>query len=105
MFARMFKPIPVGTIITASLKVPVLQARLMATVGRNIPANPANPRPVTHDRATFTIRNGPVFHGKSFGASSNVSGEAVFTTSLVGYPEVKKAKENNPLFGKTHTKD
>jgi len=43
--------------------------------------------PVSHDRATFTIRNGPIFHGKSFGAKSNVSGEAVFTTSLVGYPE------------------
>jgi carbamoyl-phosphate synthase small subunit len=28
-----------------------------------------------------------VFNGKSFGAKSNVSGEAVFTTSLVGYPE------------------
>merc|ERR1712225_226292 len=34
-----------------------------------------------------TIRDGPVFHGKSFGAKSNISGEAVFTTSLVGYPE------------------
>ncbi|KAI9875061.1 MAG: Multifunctional pyrimidine synthesis protein CAD [Pleopsidium flavum] len=43
--------------------------------------------PVSHDRATFTIRDGPVFHGKSFGAKSNISGEAVFTTSLVGYPE------------------
>jgi carbamoyl-phosphate synthase small subunit len=39
------------------------------------------------DRATFTIRNGPVFDGYSFGANKNVSGEAVFTTSLVGYPE------------------
>lgn len=39
------------------------------------------------DRATFTIRDGPVFHGKSFGANTNISGEAVFTTSLVGYPE------------------
>ena len=28
-----------------------------------------------------------MFSGKSFGAKSNVSGEAVFTTSLVGYPE------------------
>lgn len=28
-----------------------------------------------------------MFHGKSFGAKSNISGEAVFTTSLVGYPE------------------
>lgn len=33
------------------------------------------------------MQDGPVFHGKSFGAKSNISGEAVFTTSLVGYPE------------------
>lgn len=39
------------------------------------------------DRATFTIRDGPVFHGKSFGANTNVSGEAVFSTGMVGYPE------------------
>ncbi|KAI4732683.1 carbamoyl-phosphate synthase arginine-specific small chain [Aureobasidium sp. EXF-12298] len=39
------------------------------------------------ERATFTIRDGPIFHGKSFGAKTNISGEAVFTTSLVGYPE------------------
>lgn len=39
------------------------------------------------DRATLTIKNGPVFSGYSFGANKNVSGEAVFTTSLVGYPE------------------
>lgn len=28
-----------------------------------------------------------MFQGKAFGANSNISGEAVFTTSLVGYPE------------------
>ncbi|ANB14616.1 carbamoyl-phosphate synthase (glutamine-hydrolyzing) CPA1 [Sugiyamaella lignohabitans] len=39
------------------------------------------------DRATFTIRDGPVFHGKSFGANTNISGEAVFSTGMVGYPE------------------
>ncbi|CUM63699.1 uncharacterized protein PRCAT00001283001 [Priceomyces carsonii] len=39
------------------------------------------------DRATLTIKNGPIFNGYSFGANKNVSGEAVFTTSLVGYPE------------------
>ncbi|KAK4999947.1 Multifunctional pyrimidine synthesis protein CAD [Elasticomyces elasticus] len=39
------------------------------------------------DRATFSIRDGPTFHGMSFGANANISGEAVFTTSLVGYPE------------------
>lgn len=38
-------------------------------------------------RATLTIKDGPVFNGYSFGANRNVSGEAVFTTSLVGYPD------------------
>lgn len=40
-------------------------------------------------KSTFTNieQDGPVFNGKSFGAKSNISGEAVFTTSLVGYPE------------------
>lgn len=39
------------------------------------------------ERATFTIKNGPTFEGYSFGAKKSVAGEAVFTTSLVGYPE------------------
>lgn len=54
-----------------------MQARQMASVRNR----------VAHERATFTIRDGPIFHGKSFGARSTISGEAVFTTSLVGYPE------------------
>lgn len=37
--------------------------------------------------ATLTLKSGQSFTGVSFGASTNVSGEAVFTTSLVGYPE------------------
>lgn len=41
----------------------------------------------TLDPAKLTIRNGPVFNGYSFGSPNTVSGEAVFTTSLVGYPE------------------
>ena len=52
----------------------------MATVRNNSHYKPREP-------ATFTIRDGPIFHGKSFGANTNMSGEAVFTTSLVGYPE------------------
>lgn len=52
-----------------------------------MPTPPRRATKVTHDRATFTIRDGPVFHGTSYGAKSNISGEAVFTTSLVGYPE------------------
>lgn len=49
--------------------------------------NPATYNNAVLDRATFTIRDGPVFHGKSFGANTNVSGEAVFSTGMVGYPE------------------
>ncbi|KAI9710845.1 MAG: Multifunctional pyrimidine synthesis protein CAD [Chrysothrix sp. TS-e1954] len=68
-----------------------VQKRCLATVETNTPRQmrPPKPRgtPVTHERATFTIKDGPIFHGRSFGANKNVSGEAVFTTSLVGYPE------------------
>ncbi|KAK9462084.1 class I glutamine amidotransferase-like protein [Lipomyces oligophaga] len=35
----------------------------------------------------FTCQNGPSHAGKSFGADVGSAGEAVFTTSLVGYPE------------------
>lgn len=38
-------------------------------------------------KATFSIKNGPTYEGYSFGADKSVAGEAVFTTSLVGYPE------------------
>lgn len=38
-------------------------------------------------KAIFNIQNGPTFEGVSFGAEKSVAGEAVFTTSLVGYPE------------------
>ena len=37
--------------------------------------------------AILSSRDGPTFSGQSFGAYKDVSGEAVFTTSLVGYPE------------------
>ncbi|KAE8444832.1 Multifunctional pyrimidine synthesis protein CAD [Mollisiaceae sp. DMI_Dod_QoI] len=90
MFARFVKPTafkPAGGIRTRLAQ----QARFLATVegsvGRTMPVTRPKATPISHDRATFTIRDGPVFHGKSFGAKSNISGEAVFTTSLVGYPE------------------
>lgn len=91
MFSRFVKPMafkPAG--FGASARI-AHQARFLATVegsaGRAMPATRLRATPISHDRATFTIRDGPVFHGKSFGAKSNISGEAVFTTSLVGYPE------------------
>ena len=43
--------------------------------------------PPPHPPLTAPFQDGPVFHGTAYGANSNISGEAVFTTSLVGYPE------------------
>ncbi|KZF22819.1 small subunit of carbamoyl phosphate synthase [Xylona heveae TC161] len=90
MFARFVrqaaaKPMPVNAKFG-------IQSRLMATVqgstGRQMPvSSTTRGTRIARDRATFTIKDGPVFSGKSFGARSNISGEAVFTTSLVGYPE------------------
>jgi len=37
--------------------------------------------------AALKLKSGQIFRGTSFGAEVSVSGEAVFTTSLVGYPE------------------
>ncbi|KAE8831084.1 Multifunctional pyrimidine synthesis protein CAD [Pyrenophora teres f. teres] len=93
MLSQMFK---LSTIRSAGrlgrvTKNPV-QARYLATVQAN--TQRAMPTPtmrkateISNEPATFTIKNGPIFEGKSFGAKTNVSGEAVFTTSLVGYPE------------------
>ncbi|KAH6996531.1 carbamoyl-phosphate synthase [Ilyonectria sp. MPI-CAGE-AT-0026] len=64
------------------------QALAGGSKGRNMPfSTPRATAPVDSLPATLTIRNGPVFQGVAFGANANISGEAVFTTSLVGYPE------------------
>ncbi|QNP97699.1 carbamoyl-phosphate synthase arginine-specific small chain [Yarrowia lipolytica] len=56
------------------------QTRFMATTASGTASASATP-------ATFTLQNGPVFTGRSFGANRVVSGEAVFSTGMVGYPE------------------
>ena len=38
-------------------------------------------------KATLRLENGLEFHGWSFGCPKSVSGEVVFNTSMVGYPE------------------
>ncbi|MBQ8838343.1 MAG: glutamine-hydrolyzing carbamoyl-phosphate synthase small subunit [Bacteroidales bacterium] len=38
-------------------------------------------------KATLRLENGMEFHGWSFGCADAVSGEVVFNTSMVGYPE------------------
>ncbi|KAI4246178.1 MAG: hypothetical protein L6R40_002131 [Gallowayella cf. fulva] len=93
MLSQKMRPAKLGLLhqVTRSLTY-TKHVRPFATVDGNTPRLPPTPSrtratPVSHDRATFTIRDGPIFNGKSFGAKSNISGEAVFTTSLVGYPE------------------
>ena len=38
-------------------------------------------------KATLRLENGMEFHGWSIGCTEAVSGEVVFNTSMVGYPE------------------
>ncbi|KAK3671976.1 Multifunctional pyrimidine synthesis protein CAD [Recurvomyces mirabilis] len=92
-FSRMSKAnaLHLNTAFTSRTIRPALQIRCKATVVdsavRSITPKPTTSTKPSFERATFTIRDGPIFHGKSFGAKRNISGEAVFTTSLVGYPE------------------
>lgn len=81
------------TAATARSRLPS-QARLLSRLAVDGSKGRAMPAKITRATAaasgvdaTLTIRDGPVFQGKAFGANSNISGEAVFTTSLVGYPE------------------
>ncbi|TKA29737.1 Carbamoyl-phosphate synthase arginine-specific small chain [Salinomyces thailandicus] len=95
IFTKAFKPTtfqPAAGSFTSKALRPTIQIRGRATVVSGTPRSPQPPTSTrstkpSNERATFTIRDGPIFHGKSFGAKANVSGEAVFTTSLVGYPE------------------
>ncbi|BFZ63867.1 Multifunctional pyrimidine synthesis protein CAD [Saitoella coloradoensis] len=83
---KLFRPSSAPALKSLSLQRTLASVATTPT-GRVIPDH-SKPTPQDlGDRATFTIRNGPVFHGTSFGANRNISGEAVFTTSLVGYPE------------------
>lgn len=44
-------------------------------------------QPSANVPASLRLQSGQVFQGTSFGAEKSVFGEAVFTTSVVGYPE------------------
>ncbi|KAF1808238.1 small subunit of carbamoyl phosphate synthase [Eremomyces bilateralis CBS 781.70] len=93
MISNIMKPSTVRPVMAAGARAFRMPApvRFMATVQgnteRKMPAVRPKGTPASFERATFTIRDGPIFDGKSFGAKANISGEAVFTTSLVGYPE------------------
>ncbi|KAF2169978.1 hypothetical protein M409DRAFT_35990 [Zasmidium cellare ATCC 36951] len=63
------------------------KASVVDDVRRFIPQLTSNSGKPSYEPATLSIRGGPTFRGNSFGARSDASGEAVFTTSLVGYPE------------------
>lgn len=93
MLSRLYQKPSMG--LLGAAKKPIfsnLHVRTLANVQANTPRQLDNQEslrrtPVSRDSANLTIRDGPIFNGRSFGAKSNVSGEAVFTTSLVGYNE------------------
>ena len=47
----------------------------------------ANPNPQKTGKAVLVLEDGSTFVGYGFGATKKVSGEIVFSTSMVGYPE------------------
>ena len=88
MFARTFKPSALPkTSLTKAFTRHNATVAPETRIGAAPPVASKRSTKPSFDRATFTIRDGPIFHGKSFGAKTSISGEAVFTTSLVGYPE------------------
>jgi hypothetical protein len=79
--------------ITKAISVATLQKANLATVSDK-PFTIATPPPAPYanvttkpPKAALKLKSGEVFHGTSFGANIPVSGEIVFTTSVVGYPE------------------
>ncbi|KAG9295437.1 hypothetical protein G9A89_013466 [Geosiphon pyriformis] len=91
----MLRSIPFSRLL-ASSKVyskPLIFNRGLATVTDHsvvqhappaVPYAQGSPRSVP---AALKLKTGQIFQGTSFGAHSSIAGEAVFTTSLVGYPE------------------
>lgn len=47
----------------------------------------ASALPFRRNKARLTLKDGPEFEGYSFGYEASTSGEVVFNTGLVGYPE------------------
>ncbi|KAK9375294.1 class I glutamine amidotransferase-like protein [Lipomyces chichibuensis] len=79
MLPRFYRPLSCGSLLKQK---PTLVSRLASSpIWFRYFSTPAL------EKATLTIKDGPIYGGKSFGADKNISGEAVFTTSLVGYPE------------------
>ena len=64
-----------------------LKKSLYSQLKTNFTRSLATSSTTTLDPAKLIIKGGPVFNGLSFGSPNSASGEAVFTTSLVGYPE------------------
>ncbi|CAI2163513.1 6595_t:CDS:2 [Funneliformis geosporum] len=97
MFNLLIKPIRfVRPVSLVSFAKPLVATRGLATVKdqsftlNKKPPPPTAPYAPVYNKptpATLKLKSGQVFSGTSFGANVHVSGEAVFTTSLVGYPE------------------
>ncbi|KAK9253592.1 carbamoyl-phosphate synthase small subunit [Lipomyces tetrasporus] len=79
MLPRFYRPVSFGSLLKQK---PTLASRLASSpIWVRYLSTPAL------EKATLAIKDGPVYTGHSFGAENSTSGEAVFTTSLVGYPE------------------
>ena len=58
-----------------------------ALPSEKIPEKPATANSLKRQKAVLVLEDGSVFSGYGFGAPHKVSGEIVFSTSMIGYPE------------------
>jgi len=54
----------------------------------------AHLNPLKTEKAVLVLEDGSHFFGHGFGAAKKVSGEIVFSTSMVGYPEAHKETQS-----------
>lgn len=91
MFATLLKHVAVGSLNRKINSAVTGGTRRLAIIADKVsPWSSTRRRKAVLDNqqpATFTIKNGPIFSGHIFGSCRDVSGEAVLTTSIVGYPE------------------
>merc|ERR1719498_1553524 len=77
------RPAPPALARASAPKMQGVEARPMAFVGSTFGSTSA----VFYRQGTLVLEDGTRLRGCSFGYEESVSGELVFTTGMVGYPE------------------
>lgn len=91
MFAALHKHVAAWPINHKTNSALIRGTRRLATITNDVSPRSLIIKPKAasayQQPATFTIKDGPLFSGYNFGFCRDVSGEAVFSTAIVGYNE------------------